>query len=214
VTDWATLSEFGTAFGTLVLAVATFASVRSANRAARAAESALLEGLRPILVGSRFQDPAEKVRFMDDEWIRIPGGCGVVERRNGSIYLGLSLRNVGAGLAVLHAWDLRPELMHNSREHRRPDEFRRLVRDLYIAPGDSGFWQGALRDQDEALHRELVAVIERREGFTIDLMYGDVEGGQRVVSRFALTPHDDEDGSLRWLISVSKHWNLDRADPR
>jgi hypothetical protein len=30
-----------------VLAVATFASVRSANRAARAAEESLLDGLRP-----------------------------------------------------------------------------------------------------------------------------------------------------------------------
>jgi len=35
--DWVTISALATAGGTLILAVSTFASVRSANRAARAA---------------------------------------------------------------------------------------------------------------------------------------------------------------------------------
>ena len=61
--DWVTISSLATAGGTLVLAVATFASVRSANRAARAAEESLLDGLRPLLVTSRLQDPPEKVSF-------------------------------------------------------------------------------------------------------------------------------------------------------
>lgn len=41
---WATISSLATAGGTLVLAVATFSSVRSANRAARVAEKSLLVG--------------------------------------------------------------------------------------------------------------------------------------------------------------------------
>ena len=36
--DWVTISSLATAGGTLVLAVATFSSVRSANRSARVAE--------------------------------------------------------------------------------------------------------------------------------------------------------------------------------
>jgi hypothetical protein len=48
--DWATISALATAGGTLVLAGATFASVRSANRAARAAENSMLAGLRPLLI--------------------------------------------------------------------------------------------------------------------------------------------------------------------
>lgn len=51
--DWTTISSLATAGGTLVLAVATFASVRSANRAARLAEQSLLVGLRPVLMPSR-----------------------------------------------------------------------------------------------------------------------------------------------------------------
>jgi hypothetical protein len=43
-----TISALATATGTLVLAVATFASVRSANRAARVAEQAFLIGQRAI----------------------------------------------------------------------------------------------------------------------------------------------------------------------
>jgi len=49
VTDWPTISSLATAGGTLVLGVATFASVRSGNRAARTAERALQVGLRPVL---------------------------------------------------------------------------------------------------------------------------------------------------------------------
>jgi hypothetical protein len=60
--DWTTISSLATAAGTLVLGVATFASVRSANRAARAAEGSLLAGLRPLLVPSRLQDPPRRSR--------------------------------------------------------------------------------------------------------------------------------------------------------
>jgi hypothetical protein len=42
VADWTTISALSTAGGTLVLAAATFASVRSANRSARAAERSML----------------------------------------------------------------------------------------------------------------------------------------------------------------------------
>jgi len=59
--DWASVASLATAAGTLVLAVATFASVRSANRAARAAEQSLLAGLRPLLVASRLHDDTQKV---------------------------------------------------------------------------------------------------------------------------------------------------------
>jgi hypothetical protein len=72
VTDWATVASLATAGGTLVLAVATFASIRSANRsariaerAARTAERALLAEQRPLLTHSRLQDPKQVVQFAD-----------------------------------------------------------------------------------------------------------------------------------------------------
>ena len=49
VADWVTISSLATAAGTLVLATATFASVCSANRAARVAEESLLAATRPLL---------------------------------------------------------------------------------------------------------------------------------------------------------------------
>jgi hypothetical protein len=52
VTDWPTISQLATAGATLLLAVCTYASVRSANRAARTAERSLLAGLRPLLLAS------------------------------------------------------------------------------------------------------------------------------------------------------------------
>ena len=48
-TNWSTISSLATGVGTLVLAIATFASVRSSNRSARVAEVALQEQRRPVL---------------------------------------------------------------------------------------------------------------------------------------------------------------------
>ena len=41
-------------------------------------------------------------------------------------------------------------------------------------------------------------------------LYGDHEGGQRTITRFAMLPRDDGG----WIAVVSRHWNLDRTDPR
>jgi hypothetical protein len=82
--DWASVASLATAFGTLVLAVATFASVRSANRAARAAEQSLLAGLRPLLVASRLHDDAQKVMFVDGKWVKVPGGRATAQAEEGS----------------------------------------------------------------------------------------------------------------------------------
>src|SRR5436305_6137023 len=107
--DWTTISSLATAGGTLVLAAATFAAVRSANRSARATERALLAGIRPVLVPSRMDDPAQKVGFRDQHWVHIPGGRAVAEVTDEAIYLAIALRNVGSGLAVLDRWDFYPD---------------------------------------------------------------------------------------------------------
>ena len=79
MTDWATVSSLATAGATLLLAVGTFASVRSANRAARTAERALLAGMRPVLVPSRWEDPADKITWADEHWSRLSGGGASIE---------------------------------------------------------------------------------------------------------------------------------------
>ena len=47
----------------------------------------------------------------------------------------------------------------------------------------------------------------------VDILYGDFEGGQRVISRFMLSPKET-DGVVGWYASVGRHWNVDRPDPR
>ena len=200
-----------TAGGTMVLAVATFVSVRSANRAARTAERSLQAGLRPLLMPARPEDPAEKVFWVDGHGALVGKGRAVVEVVDEIVYLAMPMRNVGAGIAVLHGWHPIPEWQTGAEQgHPEPDGFRRLVRDLYVPAGDVGFGQGALRDPSEPIYDGLRAAIEARQRFTIDVLYGDHEGGQRMISRFAFLPWDD-DG---WFCSAGRHWNLDRADPR
>ncbi|MGH9071248.1 MAG: hypothetical protein ACRDX8_08835 [Acidimicrobiales bacterium] len=79
MTDWSTISSLATAGGTLVLAVATFSSVRSANQMARTADRALNVGLRPVLFPSRAEDLAQQVRWGDNHWAVIEGGSSVIE---------------------------------------------------------------------------------------------------------------------------------------
>jgi hypothetical protein len=210
VTDWATISSLATAGGTLVLAVATFGAVRSANRAARATERALLVGIRPVLMSSRLQDPPEKVGFHDGHWVKVDGGHAIAEVTDEAIYLAIALRNAGTGMAVLDRWDFYGEQLIGDQTYRAPAEFRRLTRDLYLSSGDLGFWQGALRDTAEPVFAEAREAIEARRAMTIDLLYGDHEGGQRTISRFAVIPAPDGG----WLATVGRHWNLDGASPR
>jgi len=209
-TGWVTISALATAGGTLVLAAATFSAVRSSNRSARIAEQALQEQRRPVLVHARLDDPLQKVMFADGHWIRTEGSGVVVEEQEGTLYLGIGLRNVGAGIAVLQGWYLWPELMHAERRHPPAEDFRRQLRDIYIAPGDLGMWQGALRDEDGDVRRAIAAVRAERRPFTLDLLYSDQVGGQRTISRFGVSPAGED----QWLGSAGRHWNLDQAGPR
>jgi hypothetical protein len=209
--DWVTISALATAGGTLVLALATFASVRSGNRVARLAERSLLAGLRPLLMPSKLDDAMQKVNFVDRHFMQVPGGAGVAEATDDAVYLVLSLRNVGSGIAVLHGWAFLSEWVTGaSADHTDLASFRRLTRDLYVPAGDIGFWQGAFREPGTPEFLTAAAAIKERKPLMVDLLYGDYEGGQRTISRFSLQPRTDGG----WFASVSRHWNIDRADPR
>jgi hypothetical protein len=209
VADWATISSLATAGGTLVLAAATFAAVRSSNRAARAAEESLLVGLRPLLVPSRADDPPQRIGYADGKWLQAPGSGGVAEATDEAVYLAISVRNVGSGIAVLHGWRFYPESALRS-DHAPLEEFTRLTVDLYIAAGGIGYWQGTFRDASSPEFAAASAAVNGRKWLMVEILYGDYEGGQRVVSRFALIPQDDGG----WLATVARHWNIDRAAPR
>jgi hypothetical protein len=208
--DWATISALATGGGTLVLAIATFGSTASANRAARAAERSVLAGMRPLLMPSRLEDPSQKVTFMDDKWQRLPGGEAVADVDESAVYLSASLRSVGNGIAVLHGWRLRPE-RDPSREMPPVESFTRLTRDLFIAAGEIGFWQGTFRDPSSPDFSAAADAIRRRAYMTVDILYGDFEGGQRMITRFGLNPKSSGEG---WILSVGRHWNIDQPDPR
>ncbi|MBV9915721.1 MAG: hypothetical protein JO153_04395 [Solirubrobacterales bacterium] len=208
--DWVTISSLATAGGTLVLAVATFSSVRSANRSARVAERSLLAGLRPLLIPSREDDPVERVGFGDGEILTVPGHGGAIRYAQGNVYVAIAVRNGGNGLAVIHGW--RAQTVPGS-SNERPDlgDFRRQQRDLYIPAGDSGFWQGAIRDRGDRDYDALRVAAGKGERIFVDLLYGDHEGGQRTITRFSVSPWPDVEGER---AEVLRYWNVDREDPR
>jgi hypothetical protein len=192
----------------LVLAVATFSATRSANRSARIAERMMLAGLRPLLLSTRPGDPVEKVGWVDQHLTKVPGGQAAIEEEDGNVYMAASLRNVGAGLAILHGWHIYCDV--DPQQPPTPaDDFRRLTRDLYIAPGDRGFWQGAIREAGDPDRQVVLQALAERRRITVDILYGDSEGLQRTITRMAFVPRADF-----WMCTTSRHWNVDRADPR
>jgi hypothetical protein len=57
----------------------------------------------------------------------------------------------------------------------------------------------------------MAAAVKSRGRLGIDLLYTDLEGGQRTISRFGMIARENDDS---WVTTVSRHWNLDRPDPR
>ena len=196
-----TIAALATAGGTLVLAVATFSATRSSNRSARIAEQALQIGVRPVLFNARPQDPPQKVGYIDDHWVMLRDGLVAVQERedNHNVYLSIPLRNVG--LRDRGA----PRLAHVAaacRHRRAPaaaEEFRQHSRDLYVPAGDVGFWQAALRDHSDPLYEPVRDAIRERTSMSIDVLYGDHEGGQRTITRFFLRPRTND---MRGALAV------------
>lgn len=206
--DWSTVASLATAAGTLVLAIATFSAVRSSNRSARIAEAALQEQRRPLLAPSRLEDPPQTIMFMEGNWVSADGGCAAVEHVDGTLYLAISLRNVGSGIAVCQGWTVRSSRVGDP-SHAPLAEFRLQSRDLYVPAGDVGMWQGALRNPDDAARAGAVDAVESGQPITVELLYSDLVGLQRTISRFGLIPADG-----RWLASMNRHWYLDWDGPR
>jgi hypothetical protein len=222
--DWVTISSLATAGGTLVLAVATFSSVKSANRSARLAERSLLVGLRPVLIPSREQDTLERIRFGDGQIVHVPGHGGALDVRDDNVYLALGVRNGGNGLAVIHGWRARafrqPDAPGAGRVVDAPDlgEFRQQQLDLFIPAGSAGFWQGALRDPALPGYAEVRDATRDSGQVSIDLLYGDHEGGQRTIVRFVVSPWPTDedrppiDRPMRAI--VVRYWTIDGHAPR
>jgi hypothetical protein len=219
--DWATISALATAGGTLALAGATYASVRSSNRSARIAELALQEQRRPVLMHSNDDDRTQDVSFGGGRHLILRGGEGALEVDAKAAYLAASLRNVGEGIAVLQGWrsdgPATPDASPQGRWRESMvqggapglEDFRPLMRDQYIPSNSLGFWQAAIRDPDDPLYALVAAVVAEERPLALDLLYTDQVGGQRTISRFGLVP----DGA-GWRVGVARHFYLDSDGPR
>jgi hypothetical protein len=83
--------------------------------------------------------------------------------------------------------------------------FSEQQRDIYVAAGDSGFWQAALRDPLSDRHQDVSGAIRTGGRIIVDLLYADHEGGQPTITRFVLLPSDGE----QWRCDVTRHWSLE-----
>ena len=90
------------------------------------------------------------------------------------------------------------------------EDFHRLTRDIYVPAVDMGFWQGVFRDPSAPEFAQAAAAIQEHRAMTIDVLYGDHEGGQRTITRFGVMPRSEG----TWITAAGRYWNVDREDPR
>jgi hypothetical protein len=81
------------------------------------------------------------------------------------------------------------------------DVYRDLQRDLYVPPGERGYWQIGVRGTDDPFHPVLEKAIVDRQRLLVTLLYTDHLGGHRSKTQFVLTPLDD----CSWFASVVRH---------
>jgi hypothetical protein len=216
MTAWATLADIGTAVGTLILAAATFVAVSASARSTRIAQRALLAGQRPVLAPAGPDDPVDSVQFADGRVFPVGNGRALAVAEAAVVYLAIPLGNVGAGLAVLRGYHLHGESASDvAQDPRGPARhlggetppplraFSPQQRDLLISTKRAGFWQAALRDPSTRLYQEVTQAIETGGRITVDVLYGDHEGGQPSITRFVLLP---EAGA--WRCDATRHWSL------
>src|SRR5581483_9897340 len=132
---------------------------------------------------SRLQDEMQKVVWGDRHWAHLAGGRANIELDGSNIYLALSLRNVGSGIAVLQSWRV-PGDAQAPDPRGALDAFRPQQVDLYVAAGDVAYWQASIRDMSDPCYAPLRDLIKAREPVAIELLYSDHEGGQRTITRF------------------------------
>jgi hypothetical protein len=69
----------------------------------------------------------------------------------------------------MHGWHLtvtgQPQLTHPPLE-----DFTPQTRDIYVAPGDIGFWQGALRDPATAQFKAVAAAVEAGDPMMLSVL--------------------------------------------
>src|SRR5262245_42218454 len=99
-------------------------------------------GIRPLLMSSRLTDTEQKIMWGDEHWARLSGSGATAEVVDDNLYLAMSVRNSGSGIAVIHGWHLVLQELQQDHAHAEPDEFRRQLRDPYVAGDDVGFWAG------------------------------------------------------------------------
>ena len=173
-----------------MLAVATFCSVRSANRSARVAELSLLAGSAAgadPLAGGR---PARAGAFRRRQTLDVPGHGGGGRGRRRRVYLAIALRNGGSGLAVIHGWQAaaaasRPRSASTAdRASASLEEFPPpAARSVHPRRRHRLLAGGAARSARSRVRPRCATRSRGGERVRIDLLYGDHEGGQRTIVR-------------------------------
>jgi hypothetical protein len=167
-------------------------------------------GIRPLLMSSRLTDTEQKIMWGDEHWARLSGSGAIAEVVDDNLYLAMSVRNSGSGVAVIHGWHLVLRELQQDTRTPSPTSSADSCETSASPATTSGSGRPRSANRDDPEYGALLEAVRGPRVFAIELLYSDHEGGQRAIGRFAVAPVKES----VWLCSVVRHWNLDRPDPR
>jgi hypothetical protein len=205
--DWVTVSKLAAAAATVGLALATFASVRSANRAARVVERSLRVGPPAVVLPTRPDDPQQTIAFADGRRLTVPGGGAVIELTDDAIQIAMAIRNVGGGLAILRGWFLQPKRAQD--EHTEVEEFNRLACDVYLSGSETVVWQSRVKASASPAFARVRQALLARTPLSLEILHSNQHEDRWTITRFDLT---SAGGDGKWSAAAAGHRDLEQLD--
>jgi hypothetical protein len=196
------------AVATLVVAAATALLAYVSLLAARTASRQLSRDMRPVVVPSKPDDHTRRNRFGDGTLVPQSDEIIYTEIRDDSSYLGICLRNIGTGIAVVRG--LKLCLAGEEERQPGPSEFAFTEKAIYMAPADTAYLTNlAQRTNEEWFGPALLKGIADHLNMSVHFLYTDMTNSQPSITRMEL--HYDP-GLDTFYPAELRHWMVKQRD--
>jgi hypothetical protein len=194
--DWVAVSTLAVAVATALLAYAAWLSARTASQQLR-------RDIRPVVIPSKPDGRTRRGRFADGTLVPVADE-EIYTARNGTLnYVGICLRNIGTGIAVVRG--LKLCLTEEKEKQPAPSEFAYTERAIYMAPADTAYLTNVVDETaEEWFGPQLMEGI-----MSVYFLYTDLTNSQPAITRFELRYDSDADG---FYAAEIRHWMVKPRD--
>jgi len=193
---------------TLAVAVATALLAYAAWLAARTASRQLSRDMRPVVIPSKPDERTRRGRFANGTLVPESEEAVYAHKEGTTNYLGVCLRNIGTGIAVVRG--LKLCLAEDGEEQPTAAEFAYTERAIYMAPTDTAYLTNLVEDTDEEWFGPALTVgITDQLAMAVFFLYTDLTNNQPAITRMELRY---DANAHAYYAAELRHWAVKRRD--